>query len=155
MHPVLEDLIALLQLERIEDNIFRGDSRDIGSAQVFGGQVLGQALSAAQHTVEDRVAPPAGIRPRDATSGSEKMKIFQKGIDATKRAITIVPGTEAVFLSAASLLSSTAGPSSISQHHSRTRKTGWSTTPRCQKCRDRKDSGTCSIFQRRALSRRH
>ena len=56
MHPVLDDLIALLKLERIEENIFRGDSRDIGSAQVFGGQVLGQALSAAQHTVEDRVA---------------------------------------------------------------------------------------------------
>lgn len=56
MHPVLEDLIALLQLERIEDNIFRGDSRDIGSPQVFGGQVLGQALSAAQHTVDDRIA---------------------------------------------------------------------------------------------------
>ena len=56
MHPVLKDLIALLKLERIEENIFRGDSRDIGSAQVFGGQVVGQALSAAQHTVEDRVA---------------------------------------------------------------------------------------------------
>ncbi|MGB5331062.1 MAG: acyl-CoA thioesterase II [Woeseiaceae bacterium] len=56
MHPVLEDLIALLKLERIEKNIFRGDSRDIGSAQVFGGQVVGQALSAAQHTVEGRVA---------------------------------------------------------------------------------------------------
>ncbi|MEM1173366.1 MAG: acyl-CoA thioesterase II [Pseudomonadota bacterium] len=56
MHPVLDDLIGLLQLERIELNIFRGDSRDIGSAQVFGGQVLGQALSAAQHTVEDRAA---------------------------------------------------------------------------------------------------
>ena len=56
MHAVLEDLIALLQLERIEDNIFRGDSRDIGSAQVFGGQVLGQALSAAQHTVDGRLA---------------------------------------------------------------------------------------------------
>lgn len=56
MHPVLEDLITLLKLERIEDNIFRGDSRDIGSPQVFGGQVLGQALSAAQHTVEGRVA---------------------------------------------------------------------------------------------------
>jgi acyl-CoA thioesterase-2 len=56
VHPVLDDLIALLKLERIEDNIFRGNSRDIGSAQVFGGQVLGQALSAAQHTVEDRVA---------------------------------------------------------------------------------------------------
>jgi len=56
MHPVLADLIELLRLEQIEDNIFRGDSRDIGSAQVFGGQVLGQALSAAQHTVEGRIA---------------------------------------------------------------------------------------------------
>lgn len=56
MHPVLEDLIGLLRLDRIEDNIFRGDSRDIGSPQVFGGQVIGQALSAAQNTVEDRVA---------------------------------------------------------------------------------------------------
>ncbi len=56
MHPALDDLISLLQLERIEKNIFRGDSRDIGSPQVFGGQVLGQALSAAQHTVEGRAA---------------------------------------------------------------------------------------------------
>ena len=56
MHPVLDDLITLLKLEQIEDNIFRGASRDIGSPQVFGGQVLGQALSAAQHTVEGRVA---------------------------------------------------------------------------------------------------
>lgn len=56
MNPVLQDLIRLLRLERIEDNIFRGESRDIGSAQVFGGQVLGQALSAAHHTVEGRDA---------------------------------------------------------------------------------------------------
>lgn len=56
VHPILEDLIGLLKLERIERDIFRGNSRDIGSAQVFGGQVLGQALSAAQHTVDDRVA---------------------------------------------------------------------------------------------------
>ena len=56
MHPVLSDLIELLKLERIEDNFFRGQSRDIGSAQVFGGQVLGQALSAAHHTVDGRRA---------------------------------------------------------------------------------------------------
>jgi len=56
MHPVLDDLVHLLSLERIEQNIFRGESRDIGSAQVFGGQVVGQALSAAANTVEDRVA---------------------------------------------------------------------------------------------------
>lgn len=46
----------LLKLERIEDNIFRGNSRDIGSPNVFGGQVLGQALNAAIRTVEqDRI----------------------------------------------------------------------------------------------------
>ena len=56
MNPVLSDLIELLQLERIEDNFYRGQSRDIGSAQVFGGQVLGQALSAAHHTVAERCA---------------------------------------------------------------------------------------------------
>jgi acyl-CoA thioesterase-2 len=56
MHTVLDDLVALLRLEKIEDNIYRGDSRDIGSPQVFGGQVIGQALSAAQNTVDDRIA---------------------------------------------------------------------------------------------------
>jgi acyl-CoA thioesterase II len=58
MDPVLDDLLKLLRLERIEDNIFRGESRDLGGDQVFGGQVLGQALSAAHHTVDvgDRIA---------------------------------------------------------------------------------------------------
>ncbi|MEO8444961.1 MAG: acyl-CoA thioesterase II [Gammaproteobacteria bacterium] len=50
----LTDLIALLDLEQIEKNIFRGQSRDIGTPQVFGGQVLGQALAAASRTVEGR-----------------------------------------------------------------------------------------------------
>jgi acyl-CoA thioesterase-2 len=54
MQPVLADLLHLLDLERVEENIFRGESRDIGSARVFGGQVLGQALSAASYTVEAR-----------------------------------------------------------------------------------------------------
>lgn len=49
---VVEELIELLALERLEDNLFRGASRDIGTANVFGGQVLGQALSAAQQTVD-------------------------------------------------------------------------------------------------------
>ena len=54
MQPILADLLHLLKLERIEHDIFRGESRDIGSPRVFGGQVLGQALSAASATVEDR-----------------------------------------------------------------------------------------------------
>lgn len=54
MDPILADLVAVLDLETIEENIFRGPSRDIGSPQVFGGQVLGQALAAAGRTVEHR-----------------------------------------------------------------------------------------------------
>jgi acyl-CoA thioesterase II len=50
--PIVGELIDLLQLERIEENLFRGQSRDIGTRFVFGGQVLGQALSAAQRTVD-------------------------------------------------------------------------------------------------------
>lgn len=50
--PVVAELITLLALERLEENLFRGQSRDIGSKAVFGGQVLGQALSAAQATVD-------------------------------------------------------------------------------------------------------
>jgi acyl-CoA thioesterase-2 len=53
------ELVDLLSLERLEDNLFRGQSRDIGTKYVFGGQVLGQALSAANATLE---------QPRDAHS---------------------------------------------------------------------------------------
>jgi acyl-CoA thioesterase-2 len=57
MEAALGDLLNVLELERLEINIFRGVSRDIGSPQVFGGQVLGQALRAAYGTVEsDRFA---------------------------------------------------------------------------------------------------
>jgi len=55
MDQRLADLLALLELEQLEINLFRGESRDIGAPQVFGGQVLGQALSAAAATVEGRV----------------------------------------------------------------------------------------------------
>lgn len=51
-NPRVAELVDLLRLERLEDNLFRGASRDIGTKYVFGGQVLGQALSAAQQTVD-------------------------------------------------------------------------------------------------------
>jgi acyl-CoA thioesterase-2 len=53
LNKVLADLLKLLRLEQLEVNLFRGESRDIGSPQVFGGQVLGQALMAASETVEE------------------------------------------------------------------------------------------------------
>jgi acyl-CoA thioesterase-2 len=55
MSDQLADLLRQFDLERLEVNLFRGESRDIGSPQVFGGQVLGQALTAAYATVEGRV----------------------------------------------------------------------------------------------------
>ena len=51
MATVLDELVELLGLERIEENLFRGQSQDLGWGTVFGGQVLGQALSAAVQTV--------------------------------------------------------------------------------------------------------
>ena len=54
MDELLADLIGVLELEPIELNICRGESRDIGSPPVFGGQVLGQALMAASRSVPDR-----------------------------------------------------------------------------------------------------
>jgi len=54
---VLAELIDILRLERIEQHLFRGQSQDLGWGRVFGGQVLGQALSAAEQTVPaDRAA---------------------------------------------------------------------------------------------------
>jgi acyl-CoA thioesterase II len=53
----VQDLLMLLDLEPLEENIYRGLNRDIGTGRVFGGQVLAQALVAAQRTVgEERAA---------------------------------------------------------------------------------------------------
>ena len=49
-----ENLIALLDLEKVEENLFRGQSPKEGWQRVFGGQVIGQALVAAGRTVPDR-----------------------------------------------------------------------------------------------------
>ena len=48
---VVDRLVALLDLERIEENIFRGVSPSASLQRVFGGQVAGQALVAATRTV--------------------------------------------------------------------------------------------------------
>ncbi len=53
MNVRVADLLKQFELERLEVNLFRGESRDIGSPQVYGGQVLGQALMAAYQTIDD------------------------------------------------------------------------------------------------------
>src|SRR5215471_8086669 len=51
MSDIVDSLVKLLALEQIEENVFRGQSEALGWGAVFGGQVLGQALSAAAQTV--------------------------------------------------------------------------------------------------------
>jgi acyl-CoA thioesterase-2 len=56
MDPILADLLELLRLDNPAPDVYVGASRDIGTPQVFGGQVLSQALYAAGLTVVDRYA---------------------------------------------------------------------------------------------------
>lgn len=48
-----EELLSLMELEPLEVNLFRGESRDIGTPRVFGGQVLAQSIIAASRTVDE------------------------------------------------------------------------------------------------------
>ncbi len=52
MSTLTEQLVELLSLEKLEENIFRGMSRNLVGKRVFGGQVLGQALRAASYTTD-------------------------------------------------------------------------------------------------------
>jgi acyl-CoA thioesterase-2 len=54
MTAPIEDLLTLLDLEKIEHNIFRGRSPQVGWQRVFGGLVVSQALVAAARTVDGR-----------------------------------------------------------------------------------------------------
>jgi acyl-CoA thioesterase-2 len=55
MTAPIQEVLDLLDLEKIEENIFRGISPKDRVQRVFGGQVLGQALVAAARTVEGRL----------------------------------------------------------------------------------------------------
>lgn len=49
----MEKLLSTLDLENLEVDLFRGNSPQVGWQRVFGGQVLGQAVIAAQRTVDE------------------------------------------------------------------------------------------------------
>jgi acyl-CoA thioesterase-2 len=107
MSDVLSELLELLQLERIEENLFRGQSQDLGWGQVFGGQVLGQALSAAEQTVSE----PRGVhslhgyflRPGDAGKPIVyHVDPIRDGKSFTTRRVVAVQNGKAIFNLAAS-----------------------------------------------------
>jgi len=106
MTDLARDLLTHLTLERLDENLFRGDSRDIGSPNVYGGQVLAQALAAASETVEDRAAHSLHgyfLRPGDKTQPIiyEVERIRDGGSYTTRRIVAIQRG-KPIFNMAAS-----------------------------------------------------
>lgn len=107
MKPKLAELVALLELEKIEENIFRGQSQDLGWGTVFGGQVLGQALSAAAKTVpQERTVHSLNayfLRPGDVKAPIvyDVDRIRDGGSFTTRRVVAIQHG-HAIFNLAAS-----------------------------------------------------
>lgn len=104
---VLRELLELLGLERIEQDLFRGQSQDLGWGNVFGGQVLGQALSAAEQTVpEDRFAH--SMHGYFLRTGNAKKPIvyevdrIRDGKSFTTRRVVAIQDGEAIFTMAAS-----------------------------------------------------
>lgn len=102
MTQVLEQLVELLKLERIEQNLFRGQSQDLGWGQVFGGQVLGQALSAAAQTVSvDRHVHSLHayfLRPGDASRPIVyDVDRIRDGSSFTTRRVVAIQGGKPIF----------------------------------------------------------
>lgn len=114
MPTVLDDLVQLLALEKIEENLFRGQSQDLGWGTVFGGQVLGQALSAATQTVPaDREAHSLHayfLRPGDVSKPIvyDVDRIRDGGSFTTRRVVAIQSG-HAIFNMAVSFQQSEDG----------------------------------------------
>ena len=107
MSGVLDDLVKLLALERIEENLFRGQSQDLGWGTVFGGQVLGQALSAAAQTVPaDRHVHSLHayfLRPGDVTKPIVyDVDRIRDGTSFTTRRVVAIQSGRAIFNLAAS-----------------------------------------------------
>jgi acyl-CoA thioesterase-2 len=103
---VLADLVALLALERLEENLFRGQSQDLGWGTVFGGQVLGQALSAAVQTVPPE-RPPHSLHAHFLRPGDVKRpivydvdRIRDGGTFTTRRVVAVQSGQPIFHLSA-------------------------------------------------------
>jgi len=104
MSSSLLDLLAILDLEPIEVNLFRGRSPQVGWQRVFGGQVIGQALVAACRTVEgiaDR--PPHSLHAYFLLAGDPQVPIIYEvdrirdGRSFTTRRVLAIQHGRAIF----------------------------------------------------------
>src|SRR5881628_3527684 len=99
----IQALLDLLDLERLEVNLFRGRSPQVGWQRVFGGQVIGQALVAACRTVDVAGRPPHSLHAYFLLAGDPSVPIIYE-VDRirdgksfiTRRVVAIQHG-EAIF----------------------------------------------------------
>lgn len=107
MSEALQELLDLLQLEKIEEGLFRGQSQDLGFRVVFGGQVIGQALFAAKQMVpEDRSVHSFHsyfLRPGDVTMPIVyDVETIRDGRSFSTRRVRAIQKGETVFYLTAS-----------------------------------------------------
>jgi acyl-CoA thioesterase-2 len=100
-----ETLVETLQLERIEENLFRGTSPDPQGGRIFGGQVIGQSLLAAYETVETRICHSLHcyfIRPGDPSAPIvfEVDRSRDGGSFTTRRVVAVQRGKQIFNLAA-------------------------------------------------------
>jgi len=114
VQPALDGLIALLDLEEIEVNIFRGRSPRELRIRVFGGQVAGQALVAAGRTVERGTVHSLHgyfLRPGDPRAPIlYEVERIRDGRTFTTRRVVAIQHGEAIFHLSASFQPDEPGP---------------------------------------------
>jgi acyl-CoA thioesterase-2 len=102
VQPVLAARGDLLALERIDRDLFRGRSQDLGWGAIFGGQVLGQALSAAAQTV-DADRPVHSLHGYFMRAGDVTRPIvyqidrLRDGASFTTRRVSAIQDGDAIF----------------------------------------------------------
>jgi acyl-CoA thioesterase-2 len=107
MGRILDELLEHLELDAEGDDVFMGQSQDLGWGRVYGGQVLGQALSAAERTVDgDRQAHSLHgyfLRPGDPKEPIEyRVERTREGRSFSTRRIRAEQGGRPIFFMAAS-----------------------------------------------------
>jgi acyl-CoA thioesterase-2 len=101
MSRAIDDLLAILDLEQLEHNLYRGRSPQVGWQRVFGGQVIGQALVAACRTVEGR--RPHSLHAYFLLPGDPKVPIIYEverlrdGRSFTTRRVKAIQHGQAIF----------------------------------------------------------
>lgn len=106
MQDVVQKLVDLLNVEKVDADHFRGRSEDLGFKNVFGGQVVGQAMMAAYQTVENRLAHSMHgyfLRPGDPHADIEyEVHRIRDGRSFTTRRVMALQHGEEIFTLTAS-----------------------------------------------------